>query len=263
MNKLKKLVSFVYILCFCFLLFSCSKQQNIRTLTVGIEENLPPYSYYQSDDSNGSVKASDYRYLNGFYVKFVSLIAEKAGYDKVEFKTCEIENAVENLQNGLIDCFVSKNFSVNQNIIKSNSFFYSNSATLVLRAGSYDPSYSLDDIKNSRISVLKNSPEEKSIVYDNVKIINGFDEIKNCFDKNECDAIVCDSNVARIIRSQSEIPLEYKNYVSYNCENDDYCHYFYVLKSNSSLIDILNLSIAEFTLDKGYKMIEKEIDYFK
>lgn len=263
MNKLKKLISFICILCLSVILFSCSKQQNINILKVGVEENYPPYCYYQSNNSNGAIKISETKYLNGFYIKYISLIAKNAGYDKVNFIGCDKDNVAENLQNGIIDCFVSKNFSFNENIIKSNTFFYSNSATLVLRTGSYDPSYSLDDIKNSRISVLKNSPEEKNIVFDNVKIINSFDEIKTHFDNNECDAIICDSNVARIIRAESKIPLEYKNYVNYNLSKEDYCHFFYVLDKNDSLLEKLNSSLENFTLDKSYKMIEEEIDYFK
>ena len=229
------------------LLSSCSKVQK-STIKVGLEENLLPYCYY-----------NDKGEADGFYVKAIEEIAEKSGFSDVEIYPCSFGELEEKLERKEIDCFASKNKNGKENLLKSESFFYTGAAFLINPKSRFSDAATIDEILNANVCTLKNGNEKRNFKFLNLTELDSVQQIENAISNEGADAFSGDYLIARALRATANEELLFKIFPDTDLAGEDNCHYLYFRGNDIQLCSKLNSAIECFTLKDSQDIAENQM----
>jgi len=166
---------------------------NNGKMIIGIEDNIPPYSYY---DKNGE--------LTGFEIEFAKAACEKLGID-AEFKPTYWNKKEIELKKRNIDCIWSS-LSVSEDRrsnIKFSRVYMSNRQVIIIKKSNASKYTNLQNFIESKVSALIKSSGEETIKNDlnlskaNYISFETMDEVIKALNKEEVDAVVVDYTIAQ------------------------------------------------------------------
>jgi len=166
---------------------------NNGKMVIGIEDNIPPYSYY---DKNGE--------LTGFEIEFAKAVCEKLGID-AEFKPTYWNKKEIELKKRNIDCIWSS-LSVSEDRrsnIKFSRVYMSNRQVIIIKKSNASKYTNLQNFIESKVSALIKSSGEETIKNDlnlskaNYISFETMDEVIKALNKEEVDAVVVDYTIAQ------------------------------------------------------------------
>ena len=136
-----------------FVLASCGKTGDKKTLKVAMECAYAPYNWAQTDSSNGSVPIhgrSDF--ANGYDVMIAKKICEKNGWD-LEIYSLDWDALIPAVQTGQVDCVIAGQ-SMTEDRMKEVDFagpyLYATIVCLVKSGSAYASAASINDFAGAK-----------------------------------------------------------------------------------------------------------------
>ena len=188
------------------------------------------------------------------------MIADRSGKYDVEFAAYPRSELTEMLESGEIDCFVSKYSSEFDGYLKSESFFYSGCAFLVMADSMYHDAKITDEIKNADICSLGGSAEGATFDLADVTYYETLDEVKTALDGGAHDGFAGDYLVARVLRTKLEFDNAFRLFPDALLEGDDNCHCLYFKSENENMVYGVNNGIAKLTVDDVTQSAETHVE---
>ncbi|GAA0127791.1 amino acid ABC transporter substrate-binding protein [Methanococcus maripaludis] len=197
-----------------------NEYQITGVLTVGVYPDLPPYTY----EENGELK--------GFEVDLINEISKRLEVTP-EFILYNYTNEpYEAVKNKKIDCAISSNYlsPKNDDIDYSRTYLSTYEVVMCQKGEKY---FRLEDLKDKKIGVLKNSEAEEKAEYllrsMNFEIItyDNLEDIQNDLESGNLDAAISDKHYLNYVQKENnslkfvqEIDIKYVS-IAVNSNNPE------------------------------------------
>lgn len=241
-KKIVFIIVIISILIISFISLCVIGMMNLKVLRVGVRGNLVNYGYYNSDSGRYS----------GFEIDLAKELANKMGYDKVEFVTVDVNDREEMLLNNEVDCLIAcytYTDTRNEKFYLTSPYFRDNFEIIAMETTMFNK---LNDLDGCSIGIIDSDAiylQLVDILKDNninnytIKRYESYDEMGIDFNTGDVDSIAVDGAL------ESNFYVEEYTKILYEQENfSDYC---IALKKDSSICKEVELKLKSL-LEDGY-----------
>ncbi|WP_297437908.1 basic amino acid ABC transporter substrate-binding protein [Thermococcus sp.] len=206
-----------------------------KVLVVGTSADFPPFEY--KDPSTGNI--------TGFDMDLIKMVAQKAGYDRVEIKDMDFDSLIPALQTGKVDVVIAGMTITpkREQVVDFSAPYWKADQAVVVRKNSDIRVSSPDDLKGKVIGVEKGTTGAlyvKNKLGNSVtmKEYNGYVAALQALLNGQVDVLVLDSPVANMFTSRYNVK------VIYTIQTNE--HYgIAVRKGNKELLNKINKALNE------------------
>ena len=176
--------------------------------------------------------------------------------DNINFVAGNSDNLKEMLENGEVDCVVSKNRISGEDIVSSDSFLFTKCGFVVERGQAFDVENYNDILKMQNIGIIKNSPESKRRTFEKTVPCNSYRDAVKKLKSKQISAFVCDYYTVSAL-ARFDTSLRYKALEIGSLVGEDYCHNFYFKSKNADLVKNINIAVDKINIDYTCKVFER------